>query len=119
MTSQDKETIQSLDKKLKAKALDGFVYNITPNDFIDSDESTYKEFSFCSEEERTTAKNQVVATSSLSEIHAEGGFSAWGVSISASAGNSQFDRSQAQKKENRSEKATTAIVTRICYHQKK
>ena len=113
------EELTILNKKLRAEGLDGFLYEIVPEDYVDQNESTYKELSFSSEREMRSTQSQVISTSEISSSHAEGSFSAWGVSVSAHAGHSKATNQHEGNKTEKMEKTTVAIVTRTAFHQMK
>ena len=114
------EEISILKKKLRVEGLrPGFLYDINADDLSDLNESIYVEHAFSSEEERKNAQSQVYNTSDWSSWHAECGFSGWGVSVSASAGQTNTSSQHKGSKTEETSKTCTAVVTRTSFHQMK
>ena len=113
------EEIGILNRKLNSEGLDGFVYEIIPESYTDHNESKYYESHFSSEEECKKRHSKVSSTSDWSSWEARAGFSGWGVSVSASAGQSTSSGHNEGNKGQTMEKTRVAVVRRISFHQMK
>ncbi|KAK3737716.1 hypothetical protein QZH41_000177 [Actinostola sp. cb2023] len=90
LETTEEDEIKLLAKKIKAEGLEGFDYEIDPDDCVDQNESTYREYSFSSEQERRATQSNDRSSS----------------------------QHQGSKTDER-HKTKTAIVTRTSFHQMK
>ena len=117
--TSEHEEIRILTKKINSEGLEGFLYEIIPESYTDQNESSYYERSFSSEEERRSTQSKVNSTTNWSSWQVEGGFSGWGVSVSASAGQNTSTSEQEGRKTQNMQKTRVAVVTRTSFHQMK
>ncbi|KAK3737717.1 hypothetical protein QZH41_000178 [Actinostola sp. cb2023] len=59
LETTEEDEIKLLAKKIKAEGLEGFDYEIDPDDCVDQNESTYREYSFSSEQERRATQSNM------------------------------------------------------------
>lgn len=119
IAASEDEEIRIFTRKINSEGLEGFVYEIVPESYTDYDESGYYERSFSSEEQRKSSHSKVSSANSWLSWQAEAGFSGWGVSVSASAGQDNSGSEKLAKQSRSAEKTRIAVVTKTSFHQMK
>ena len=117
---EEAEEMKILQRKLNTESLiPGYRYEINRNEYCDLNQSVYEECSYSSEEKRKNSQKKIQTTSDWSSWHVEGGFSGWGVTVSAGGGQDKSSSSQEGSKNVETEETKVAIVTRTNFHQMK
>ena len=113
------DEITMFTRKINSEGLEGFLYEIIPESYIDHNESSYSECSFSSEEKRRSIQGKVNITANWSSWQVEAGFSGWGVSVKASAAHDASTIEREERNAEGKQKTCFAVVTKTSFHQMK